>query len=250
MRDNIEIYKIWAPENSVWAQWAKPVLFMHQFVSWNTKMEFPSLTWTVAAANPQTMIILDLPGERGVVEGIGLAKLGYRPVPLYNGVNGPMSNLVKVDQIVRALFQGADDLISCSIPQNAPPVFLLDSNRMSGFGKRPGCYDNRWCVFPQDMPSASFLINQGIKRILLRSEWIQNDLTHILRRYQDGGIEIYLSKEGEHEEKVNVVKPSKFRSLSYRCSTLFGFSRNAAGGFGAVVPEPTQSSSSRHYGFG
>ena len=31
------------------------------------------------------MLIVDLPGKMGVLEGLGLAKLGYRPLPLYNG---------------------------------------------------------------------------------------------------------------------------------------------------------------------
>lgn len=249
MRDNLETYKIWAPEDSVWAPWAKPVLFINQPIKSNCNMEISNLTWEQTVDN-HTMVIVDLPSYSGVVEGLALARLGFRPVPLYNGVNGPSSSIIKVTDIVRALFEGAEELSTYSIRSDAPPVFLLDSNRMTTGGKRPGIYDNRWCVFPQDMPSASFLSQKGITKIIVRSDSIRNDLSHILLRYQEQGIDIYLSNEKEGEKKVNVVKPSRYKSLSYRCLTIFGLTRNSTGGFGAMVPEPTQSSSRRYYGFG
>ena len=80
----------------------------------------------------ETALIVDLPGESGVLEGLALAKMGYRPVPLYNGVYGPnrSSMVIDVAPIANALFLGADDLVSMSIRADAPPVFLLDANRM------------------------------------------------------------------------------------------------------------------------
>jgi hypothetical protein len=127
---------------------------------------------------------------------------------------------------------------------------MLDSKRMTGSGKQPGTYDNRWCVFPQDMPSAAFLVKQGIHKIVVRSAGIQNDLSHILHRYQDERIEIYLCT-GKELERVPIVKPSNYKSLSYRFRVIFGLTRNGAGGFGGRIPEPTQGSSGvRYYGFG
>ncbi len=117
---------------------------------------------------------------------------------------------------------------------------MLDSKRMAGCGKKPGTYDNRWCVFPQDMPSAAFLLNAGIRRVIVRSARIHNDLSHILLRYQKEGIEIQLCT-GQEIEKITVVKPSRFRSISYRFSVILGLTRNSAGGFGGMIPEPTQS---------
>jgi len=182
---------------------------------------------------------------------LALARLGYRPVPLYNGVSANfLSTIVKVDDIVNALYKGADELSKYYIPSDAPPVFMLDSNRMTGFGKQPGKYDNRWCVFPQDMPSAAFLLKEGLCKVIVRSDSIQNDLSHILCRYQNEGIDIYICN-GEEVRKIPVVKPSKFKSLSYRFKAILGLTRNATGGFGGWIPEPTQSSSSgRFYGYG
>lgn len=249
MSNNLETYKIWAAEDSEWAQWAKPVLFVHQPILNKKGLEPYQLPWNVSL-DSHTMVIVDMPGDLGVLEGLALARMGYRPVPLYNGVYNPSYCIVKVTDIVEALYLGAKELVTYSIPSSAPPVFLLDSNRMPYGEKRPGLYDNRWCVFPQDMPSASFLIQRGIRKIILRSNEVKNDLAHILRRYQEEGIDIYISNEKELERKITVVKPSKYKSLSYRFLTMFGLSRNSAGGFGAMVPEPTQNSTGRHYGFG
>ena len=250
MRNNLEVYKVWAPDDALWTQWAKPVLFMHSAEVRFKNLDIPELGWTQSVES-QTMIIVDLPGEIGVVESMALARLGYRPVPLYNGVDGrAFSMMVKVGEIATALFHGAEILATYNISPEAPPVFMLDSNRMAGRGKQPGTYDNRWCVFPQDMPSAAFLMNAGIRRVIVRSAGIQNDLSHILLRYQKEGIEIHLCT-GEEIEKISVVKPSKFRSLSYRFSVILGLTRNGAGGFGGKIPEPTQSSSGgRYYGYG
>jgi len=250
VRKELEVYKVWAPDDALWSQWAKPVLFMSSPAKSFKELEIPEVNW-IQSLESQTMIIVDLPSESGVIESLALARLGYRPVPLYNGVNGRTSSMiVPVGEIATALFGGADTLSSYSIRPDAPPVFMLDSNRMNQTGRMPGVYDNRWCVFPQDMPSAAFLINAGIRRIIVRSDQIRNDLSHILLRYQQEGIEINLCK-GEKIEKVSVVKPSKFRSLSYRFSVILGLARNSAGGFGAKIPEPTQSRSGRrYYGYG
>lgn len=251
MRSNLETYKIWAPDNALWTQWAKPVLFMHQpKFDKDFKLDIPEIDW-IQGVDGRTLIIVDLPGHAGVCEALALARFGYRPVPVYNGVSEQSSStVVKVDDIVQALYEGADELSTYSIPPDAPPVFILDSNRMTGSGRIRGQYDNRWCVFPQDMPSAAFLSKEGFKKVIVRSVSIQNDLSHIIRRYQDEGIDIYLCN-GEEIRKMPVVKPSKFKSLSYRFMVICGLTRNAAGGFGGWIPEPTTSYPTRgHYGYG
>jgi len=248
MNDRMTTYKMWAPDDSLWTVWAKPVLFFNSVVSGYT-LEIPKID-DVFDTNPgnegndaDTMIILDLPGTNGVEEGLALAKTGYRPVPLYNGVNGPYEEamIVNVRDIVSALYQGADMLNSLNLKKDAPPVFLLDSNRMKGRGKERGKYDNRWCIFPQDMPSAAFLLKQGIKKIIIRSNdiRIQNDLAHILYRYHQNGIKIYLSA-GDGLKEANLPKPSQFASLIYRFKVMLGLTRNATGGFGSEIPEQTQ----------
>lgn len=178
--------------------------------------------------------------------------MGYRPVPLYNGVYGAdkWSMAVDVTSVAETLYQGADYLSCLHIRPDAPPAFLLDAARMKGTARQPGRYDNRWCVFPQDAPSADFLKAQGIESIYVRTKEIQNDLAHILLRYQKKGIRIYQVRDNGVPKKLTVVRPSHFKSFLYRFCTLLGLTRNAAGGFGGMVPEATQSSGTRYYGIG
>ncbi len=58
----------------------------------------------------------------------------------------------------------------------------------------PGKFDNRWFTFPQDFPSANLLRARGISAALVIQEKAgqpAEDLSHVLRRWQDAGIEIY-----------------------------------------------------------
>ena len=71
----------------------------------------------------------------------------------------------------------------------------------------------------------------------------QNDLAHILLRWQEAGIRILgCEASGDKQpEPVQVEKPNNFRALWYRAMVLAGLRRNSAGGFGAIVPEPSSS---------
>jgi hypothetical protein len=182
------------------------------------------------------MIIVDLPGKLGVEEGLSLAKSGYRPVPLYNGVVAPNHSAISAFETAAALYAGADVLNGLSIVPAAPPAFLLDYERMSGVGKWPGSFDNRWSVFPQDMPSAAFLLKRLIKDVIVHSPGIQDDLAHILLRYQEQGISIFQC-DGSEIKGITVSKPSWFKKLYYRFKVTAGLTRNAAGGFGGVIPQ-------------
>lgn len=236
MRDNLETYKIWAPDGALWTQWAKPVMFIYKTINRSTKLDIPELSW-IQSLDMHTMIIVDMHGDSAVTESLALARLGYRPVPLFNGVDTQHSKvIVKVRDIAKALYSGADELSTYAIRYDAPPVFMLDFDRMIESRKHPGTYDNRWCVFPQDMPSAAFLQDHGIQRVIVRSIAIQDDLSHILYRYQEAGIEIHQCA-GELPRKINITRPSNYKSLLYRFKVILGLTRNYAGGFGGIVPE-------------
>ena len=252
MDENYRVYRIWAPDDALWTQWAKPVLFSRPAQSYGrSELVLPDAGWA-SYPDKTTALFVDLPGKSGVLEGLALAELGYRPVPLYNGVYGANKSSMTVDvtEIAEALYQGAEQLASMALRPDAPPVFLLDENRMKGRARQPGKYDNRWCVFPQDLPSASYFLEHGIRQIYVRTGRIQNDLAHILMRYQEKGIKIFHITEAGTPKMISVVRPSHFGSFLYRFQTMLGLKRNAAGGFGGMVPEPTQSSGGRYYGIG
>ncbi len=245
MSDNLTVFKAWAPDGALWTQWAKPVLFVGTNAGNPRALEAREVTW-LSAGDRETLAVIDLPGREGVEEGFACAKLGYRPVPLYNGVHAPTRAVVETAALTEALFGGAAALDGLRLLPDAPPVFLLDSERMSGRNTQPGMYDNRWCVFPQDMPSAAFLRRHGIRRVVVRARWILDDLSHILRRYQEQGITIYQSM-GDAPKEVQVHRPPRYKGIAYRFLVILGLRRNSAGGFGGRIPEPMESNAGFHY---
>jgi hypothetical protein len=267
-----ELYKLWAPDDSIWSNWAKPVLFAdHVFDNLPLRASTDWRSLDVAWAPPAdggAAVVLDLPGPESVWLAMALAQRGFRPVPLFNGAAVPVlhSALVDVYAIVCALHGVAEDLMTLRLPPNAPPVFLLDANRFSGGAfADPGHFDNRWWVFPQDFPSANFLLSQNIRSVVLMQKsqaQPRRDLAHVLLRWQEAGIQIlsygerqqtfvqdYQTSPGENrlEEAggknkpapIRVEKPDSFRALWYRAMVLVGLRRNSTGGFGAIIPEPS-----------
>lgn len=244
-----ELYRLWAPEDSIWSNWVKPVLF----AAASPVMQMPPFDWRslnvawAPTASSGTAIILDLPEAESVWFGTALAHRGYRPIPLYNSAAGPAA-IVNVDRIVGALQAEAQVLADLPIAPHAPPVFLLDSNRSAGGATvSPGRFDNRWAVFPQDFPSASFLMSRGVRAVVLGQRFVggpQRDLAHVLLRWQEAGLEILGAdvQSGLAPDPIRVSRPGQFRMLWYRALVLAGLRRNSAGGFGGVVPEPSQSS--------
>jgi hypothetical protein len=263
--DASQLFEVWAPEESAWSRWAKPALFAGGAPVLAAQPAQPGSPMPVHSADPQagsfdpggldtwTAFVVDMPGERSVEIGMALARTGYRPVPLFNTAYH-LAAIVPVEAILRRLRDGAEELQGLAIPADAPPVFLLDAQRLApGTPPQPGRFDNRWAVFPQDFPSASFLLSNGIRRVVLLQEAglqdkPRNDLAHVLLRWQEGGVEIYVQDpDGNMSPRpVQVEKPSAFRSLFYRALTLSGLRRSSAGGFGSVIPIP----SSGRSGFG
>jgi hypothetical protein len=252
-----ELFEIWAPEGSVWSRWAKPVLFADLgAVPDAVAGALPAAGLpdglprdeTAAAAlgriDPGTAVIVDLPGPEAVATGLALARQGFRPVPLFNTAYHPLA-LVEVGTILRLLVAGAEELGGLYLSPEAPPAFLLDASRLKPTTPpSPGRFDNRWMVFPQDLPSASFLLSQNLHRVTvlqrLPDDQPGEDLAHALLRWQEAGIEIYGydPRAGGAPRRLEVRKPSRFRQLSYRASAILGLRRNSAGGFGTVLPNP------------
>jgi hypothetical protein len=108
----------------------------------------------------------------------------------------------------------------------------------------PGQFDNRWAVFPQDFPSATFLLSRGIQRVVLLQDDQEpaslDDLVHVLLRWQKAGIEV-LRQGLSHgaagtPQPLAMRRPLSFRGIFYRALAASGLRRNSAGGFGSIVP--------------
>lgn len=238
-----EVYEHWVPAKSIWSLWARPVLFAQMpreipavappSNSLNTSWA-PDITQRVA-------VVIDVSADESVWLALALANRGYRPVPMYNGCTGP-HEVITQGPILDALGSAAT-VLPREIPVDAPPAFMLDSRR-HGLAGAPGAFDNRWQIFPQDFPSAKFLLGKGIQSALL----IQHgritpatDLAHVLRRWQESGISI-LAKDladAAPSAAITVQEPEQYRSIWQRLSAMLGLRRAPLGGFGGVVPQPS-----------
>ena len=252
---NEECFAIWAPPEVAWSQWAKPVTFTqlnratgfaHEEIVW----ECPEIGRVPSPG--RTAIVVDAPGPTTVRVGIGLANIGYRPVPLFNATSAA-DEVLDIDPIAQRLLRGAEQLRELRLGAGAPPAFLLDSQRM-----RPpvlphaGKFDNRWVTLPQDFPSATFLRTRGITDALVLRQGAgppDQDLQHVLRRWQEGGLRIALGDllTGGDPKTFEVPRPSLFRHAWYRVIAALGLRRSDVGGFGGQIP---QQSASGFGGFG
>jgi len=248
-----ELFEIWAPSNSVWSPWVSPALFAQIECVGDAEPTGSTLSSSVEepSSSERGAIIVDMPGGEAVKLAMDLAGHGYRPVPIINASPGPQQARVNLSErpddsasqsvldmrsLVREICNASARLKKMRFAADAPPVFILDSLRLRG--THPvGAYmfDNRWMVFPQDFPSARFMSNQKIMHVTLmqeKGEAPQDDLAHVLMRWQDAGIEI-LDRSGN---RITVGRPSRFKASWYRALAIMGLRRNSAGGFGSFIP--------------
>jgi hypothetical protein len=248
-----ETWQIWAPPSSPWSLWAKPMLFAQMADWWSgfapptapmRQEMLPDLRWA-ASVEVGTALVVDLPDSEIVLVGIALAACGFRPVPAFNVCTG-LNEVIPQMTILQHLFAVADNLARLGLAPSAPPAFLLDSSRMNPTqALRPGLFDNRWKVFPQDFPSARFLLDHGIRRALLIQRGRlqpQEDLAHVLRGWQDAGLVIEAKDiaASSGPERLTIAVPPRYRAMWYRFLEILGLRRNELGGFGAVVPQPSK----------
>ena len=247
---NESYFEAWAPDDVHWTQWAKPVLFAHlDRVAPGAKLPDDwatiekDMSW-VPRARGNAALVVDLPGNESVHAGLALARLGYRPVPLYNASVGAKA-VLDLEPVARSLAAGAEVMRQTQLPPDAPPAFLLDARRMKPeVLPGPGRFDNRWLILPQDFPSANYLRARGIGEVILvqrEEEAPQEDLAHVLLRWRQAGMELYVAavRGTGRPRELHVRPPSFFRRAWYRAIALMGLRRSNVGGFGAVIPEPS-----------
>ena len=248
-----EIYKIWAPSGGLWSPWVKPVLFSFTDAAFNvppTRSIVFRKEWVKQLGS--TAFVVDLPEEAGILWGIRLAELGYRPVPLYNALPFAIgdkletaswrpTSTVHVEPILGALVRESTTLAKLELPLTAPPAFLLDSDRrMAKTDIVPGVFDNRSVCFITDFPSSAFLLEHGINNIVVVQETTKfaPDLLPVLNGWQQAGIKMFrkLYQNLESPAAVLVQKPSFLSWIWLRLTVALGFHRGELGAFGQIVP--------------
>lgn len=240
------VFGQWSPIDSVWSPWAKPALFAqsvsdrYDTVS-NQAPATPIVMRWASGLKACTGIVLDAPGQICIPVVLQLARMGFRPVPLFNVTTGTNA-VVDVLPIRAGLFSSAAVLESLKLPPDAPPVFVIDAHRcpLSGPGL-PGEFDNRWVVFPQDFPSAKFLLSHNINSIIWAhapGHLLAPDLSQVLLRWQIAGIVMHTVdlESADAPQPLTVPKPPMFRMMWQRAIAAAGLRRSSIGGFGAQVP--------------
>ena len=109
-----EIYKIYAPNDTKWTEWVRPV----PFVAIDTYSRKPVSNWLdrkvlfLEQYEENTAIFIDLPGKESIELGISLAHIGYRPIPLFNGTDEQKDSQATTDTylIESSLINGATKL--------------------------------------------------------------------------------------------------------------------------------------------
>lgn len=244
-----ECFEAWAGDHE-WSDWTKPTLFASSLLPSYASIGAQSLPDTsdgaleLAVRNDvrwrdgngnRACVVVDLPGSRSIEVGAALSEHGYAPIVLFNGVASARSPLIAHDEPIKALLRYARSLRVAAEPS---PAFLLDSRRMQGV-PAPGRYDNRWIAFPQDFPSGGLLRLRGIERcyLILDPKRVSDDLAHVLKRWQDAGIQMFDATDGR--QPITIQTPPLYRALYYRWLALIGLKPNSFGGFGAEIPEVT-----------
>lgn len=210
-----EIYKIYAPINAKWTEWVRPVPFVGIDI-YNRK---PTSDWLdrkvmfLKQYEQNTVIFVDLPGKESIELGIGLAYMGYRPIPLFNGVDEQEGSQATTDTycIENCLINGSQKLKNIQLKNNANPAFLLDSYRINRYRAKESIFDNSWDLYKQDIPTAEYFKENGIYKIIVVGNTIHRDLRKIFFEFQNAGIEIYLTDGYISAKRVILRKTLKER---------------------------------------
>ena len=210
-----EIYKIYAPVGAKWTEWVRSV----PFVAIDTYNRQPIVDWMDRKAmflkeyQQDTAIFIDLPGKESIELAIDLAYIGYRPIPVFNGTDEQQGSQAIIDTylIESCLINASEKLKNIQLKNDANPAFLLDSYRTNRYRAKESIFDNSWDLYKQDIPSADYFKQNGITKIIVVGDTIKRDLKKIFLKFQEKGIQIYITDGYLFPKKVILTKTIKDR---------------------------------------
>ena len=158
-----------------------------------------------------------------------------QPPLFYFGETGVV---IDVKPIISLVWHNSAWLNGLKLPIDAPPAFLLDSKRFPVFLTQPSRYfDNRWLIFPEDFPSAEFLKERGLSRVIIIQphKSPRLDLRQVVLTWQEQGLALQFLRFPPREPAVAyVIKKLSFLDRLYLAllqDSLWGDSKH---GFGAI----------------
>ncbi|OYT71213.1 MAG: hypothetical protein CFK52_08805 [Chloracidobacterium sp. CP2_5A] len=170
------------------------------------------------ASNPtETAIIIDLIGRDSVAYAAGLAA-HCRLVATFDNYPHPLGVTPSHETLASMLYY-ADEVASkqATLPEDAPPAFLLDAYRLNEYKDADNQFDNRYLA---KVPPADKLRAAGIKSVIYvlpdssRKEEM-DDLNEDFVDYKNAGIQIAILPASEFVPDPNQTTASGSRPRYY-----------------------------------
>lgn len=140
----------------------------------------------------ETAIILDLPGKETIALGAGIGEAGHL-ITTFDNFPHPLGVTPSHETLAAMLYYAGEiEARRAAVPEDAPPVFLLDSKRLEPYASADTQFDNRYLA---KIPSAQKLQELGIKSVLYvtpdrtRQQEL-DDLNEDFVEYQARGINV------------------------------------------------------------
>lgn len=265
--DPAALHAAWSPPaSSPWSAFQRPTLFaaldsLHHdaigpwippgFAVNGAPRELPA--WI----DGRTAVLLELPGAISVAYAAMLAQRArMQPVVTFN--NWPHAKEVgDAKAALGALLAYANWTHDAwdRIEGVTPPVIVLDAWRLGTRVPQPSDFDNRYYLLDSDLPSAALLAKNGIERVVYVHPPRRPDappealedlddvnpyLVGLAKRLAVEFAEARLDGWGLSPSRPADVRLRKTPFTTTRDPSFSGFRRNAAGGFGVLVPEPSR----------
>jgi hypothetical protein len=143
------------------------------------------------AQNPgETAFMIDVPGRDSVAFGAGMAEHGQL-ITMFDNFPHPLGVTPSHETLAAMLYYAGEiESRQARLAATAPPVFLLDSNRLANYTDADTQFDNRYLA---KIPSAQKLQERGVKNVVYitpdrtRSEEL-DDLNEEFVEYKNKGL--------------------------------------------------------------
>ncbi len=271
MFGNYEVlFQLYGPlTGSPWVPYHCPTLFAaidklrivpkERLMSKFYERQFAPEAWGWLGAD--TMVIVDLPGATTIEAGVILIKEAAQPIctfdhwPFATG-NRSAARVVDPEPIIDMMFTLAHEVLEArkTLTTHVAPVWLCDNRRLGGRGQirpLPGTFDNRYFIDDSILAGPKTLRKGGIRKVVYFNERLEDDPLPDLVPFLIEAHKLGLTLQQVSLTDENTwVEPSPMEVPFMRKLPIQGFRRTDMGGFGQMIPVPSEGSYSSGGGGG
>lgn len=256
------LFHLYGPlPNSAWAPYQCPTLFA-SIDRCNIDPEKIGLSEAFRADPPDgawqwldndTMVIADVEGGTSIELGVLLMRQGAQLVSTFDhwAISPRMrtaDTAIEAEPIINTMFTLASEVHTRrqKLEADAPPVWMCDNRRLGDVivDPTPGTFDNRYYIDDSILPGVDTLKKGGIRRIVLVTQELDDsplpDLVSFIHDVHEAGIELY---EVGLDDANSWIQPRPLQELPFKTKLpVRSFRRSDLGGFGKMIPQPTEGS--------